>query len=214
MSIELIPAIIPFELGLAYSQIKEIGGFSRVMQLDIGDGIFTPKATLQAKDFTAEHFSGMSVELHAMVQNPFSLCDDWISLGVRRMVIHAECLPSAQALQTLHQKGVTLVLGLNAKTPLKALDPYLHLVSSFLFLTIDPPGHQGGNLLPSSLSKVKEFHAKFPAFEITVDGGANRETITSIAEAGANRIVAGSALQENGSFSEKKYISLQSLVRD
>jgi ribulose-phosphate 3-epimerase len=204
----IVPSILEFSLQTFREKLAEIKKLGPRIQIDIGDGMFTPEKTLQLADIALENFSGMETEIHLMVRDVQTFVDAWIPHTPSRILVHAESKPSAQCIQEIASCGTTPVIALNYQTPIKALVPYLHLVRHVCLLTLAVPGRQGEHFEMDSIEKIQQFHAKYPGYEIEVDGGINPETLPQVVRAGATRAVIGSALFSFGKTPQQRYQEL------
>jgi len=212
MTIEIIPAIIPFDASETAEQLATVRSFTRAAQLDIDDGEFTPRTSLQSSDIPKILLSGLEYEVHLMVKTPEKYVEEWMQRSPKRIIVHAESKPSALLLQEISHEGIEPVIALTAHTDLDALEPYLHLVRTVLFLCIDPPGDQGRKLLPFVLERVAVFHQKYPSYTIEVDGGINEETMKKVIASGATRLVVGSAIFSGEKPPAEQYLYVQQLA--
>lgn len=213
MTIDIVPSIVPQDPARAIEQISRVRGFAQVFQLDIGDGVFTPRATLQSKDIPQSVLLGHQYEVHLMVAKPDAFVHEWLRRGPQRIILHAESNPSAFLIQEIEHEGIEPVIGLLAHTDLARLDPYVHLVQSFLFLSIDPPGGQGEKFIPAVVKKMQAFHQAHPSYTIEGDGGINESTMHEIIRSGATRLVMGSAIFNGIRAADEQYNYFMELAR-
>lgn len=193
-NIEIIPAILPASLEESRLKLAIAKEFTHSVQIDIGDGKFSFSKTLQASDFSNSDFRGLEIEVHLMSYNTDALVDPWLHLGARRVILHAETQPHAQLLQYMKSRGVQVFIGITADSDIEILQPYLHLVTGVLMLSITPPGTQGKPFEDKILPRMQAFHNAHPAYIIEADGGISERTMESVVRAGATRLVMGSAI--------------------
>lgn len=213
MTIDIIPSIVPEDPARAIEQISRARGFAQVFQLDIGDGVFTPHATLQSKDIPQSILLGHQYEVHAMVEKPDAFVHEWISRAPKRIILHAESNPSAFLIQEIEHEGIEPVIAVLAHTDVTRLDPYIHLVQSFLFLSIDPPGGQGQKFIPAVAKNMQAFHRAHPSYTIEADGGINESTMQQMIRSGATRLVMGSAIFNGTRAADEQYRYFMELAR-
>ena len=136
----------------------------------------------------------LPLAVHVMAESPDKLIDDLVDAGADGITFHIETVQDAPALaRHLAQRGVRVGVTLNPATPLAALEGVLPLVDMVLVMTV-VPGYGGQKLIPECLDKIRALRQRFPDLDIQADGGINPETIASVYGAGANIIVAGSAV--------------------
>ena len=137
------------------------------------------------------------LDCHLMVSDPGRWVDDFADAGVDMYTFHLEAVEGEQAVRELiarvHAKGMLAGLVIKPGTPVEALDPFLPDIDMVLIMTVEP-GFGGQKFMPSMMDKVRHLRAARPDLFIEVDGGLGPATIDAAAEAGANVIVAGSAV--------------------
>lgn len=212
--IEIIPAIVPIDIERTVQFLQVVRGFSHLVQIDIGDGKFTQRPTLDISDIPKSAYDNLNVEAHLMVRDVQSEIAKWIPRRPKRVVLHAESKPSAQIIQTLQHEGIEVVIGLNAESDNALLEPYTHLVSTVLFLCIAPPGDQGRPFIHHVLQKIINFHRTCPAITIEADGGIDEKTLEPVVRAGATRLVVGSAIFSGDRHPAEAYTYLRQLSLD
>jgi len=212
MAVEIIPAVIPYAPADVAKLRDDLGGTASLIQIDVGDGIMTERKTLQAHDFSPKDFLGISFEVHLMVSSPHREVDRWLDLGAKRVIVHAESKPKAMLLQHIEERGAIPIIALQAQTSLRIIEPYLHLVRSVLFLSIDPPGRQGMPFLESVTDKISAFHQRYQTYGIEVDGGMNPQTAKLVVRAGATAIIVGSWLYAENGNPRRRYAELAQVL--
>ena len=213
---EIIPAIIPKDFYDLSEKMSRVVGLVPLVQIDILDGRFTPQPSWPYKknndpDFTLiikeqrafPHWEELDFEVDLMVENPKALVDDWITAGARRLIIHVESKGDPVSLaEEFSPRTVAkdlpfyteLGIAINIDTPLEALNPILSHIDFVQFMGIAKIGFQGEPFDERVISKIKEFKAQHPSILVSVDGGVSLENAKFLMEAGAGRLVAGSAI--------------------
>lgn len=213
---EIIPAILPKDFAELRDKSDQLVGISNIVQVDICDGHFVPSFTWPYKkkddNFSRilneeeglPNWQEMDYEFDLMVNEPQDVIDDWVSAGAKRIILHAEAKGDVKgALKSLIGK-VETGIALNIDTPISALqdlvgdiskdDLFANGVIFVQLMGIDRIGFQGQEFDEKVLSKIKEVRSAFPDMIISIDGGVSLETAPSLFEAGADRLVAGSAI--------------------
>lgn len=137
-------------------------------------------------------------DVHMMVQEPERYLKDFADCGADSITVHAECCRHLdRTLQEIRELGLRAGVALNPATPLQQLDYVLDKADMVLLMTVNP-GFGGQAFIGSSLGKIRALRSRLEAegrrIDIEVDGGINRKTLPQVLEAGANVIVAGSAV--------------------
>jgi ribulose-phosphate 3-epimerase len=133
-----------------------------------------------------------------MINEPVRYIDEFVKSGADIITVHVEaCSDVAATLEKIREAGVKVGITLNPGTPVSAIEPYLPMVDMVLVMSVNP-GFGGQKFIESSIEKLKEVKdlrdKRGLYFDIEVDGGINIDNLLSVLEAGANVIVAGSAI--------------------
>jgi ribulose-phosphate 3-epimerase len=166
-----------------------------IMHLDVMDGHFVPNLSFGpplVAAICAE--AGIPVECHLMVERPGDLLARYAEAGAFRLIVHAEATPHLHRLvDEMHRLGVEAGVALNPGSPLALVEQVAPEVELLLLMTVDP-GFGGQSFLTGQLAKIREARLRFPGLRIEVDGGVHLENAHSVAQAGADILVAGSAV--------------------
>lgn len=193
----IVPAILesdPDYLEDRISQAMKIQDASR-FQIDFSDDKFAPYPTVSISDMPILN-PEFEWEAHLMVENPQDYFLDAKIAGFTTVVFHYEAVAQnklAEFAGQLRELGIAPGLGLNPETPVGDVSPYFQFFSQILLLSVYP-GKQGQEMLPETLDRLKELKEFGANIKIEVDGGVNKENIAEVADAGADFIVAGSAI--------------------
>ncbi len=168
--------------------------------LDIMDGHFVPNITFgpQAVQAMRSVSSRLFLDTHLMIENPLKYLEAFVEAGSDLITIHAETVPNlSRAISAIRRSGVKVGVSIKPKTPLKTIESILGKVDMVLIMTVEP-GFGGQGLLPNTLNKVRQLaqlrERKGYQFLIQVDGGINLKTASVATCAGANILVAGTAV--------------------
>eukprot|EP00053_Salpingoeca_punica_P001178 m.32387 g.32387 ORF g.32387 m.32387 type:complete len:226 (+) comp10881_c0_seq2:63-740(+) len=171
------------------------------LHLDVMDGHFVPNITFGPP--VVKSLSGnvkAFLDCHMMVTDPAKWVSPMADAGATRFTFSLESLSAEDALKLISQiREAKMKVGVAVKpgTSVDAVLPLVPHVDMVLIMTVEP-GFGGQAFMPDMMPKVKLLREKFPALEIQVDGGLSASTIDQAAEAGANSIVAGSAVFKKG----------------
>lgn len=162
------------------------------------DGRFVPQITYgQPVVQCLRPHSDLPFDVHLMVEHPEEQVDTFASAGADWITFHHEaCVHSHRLVQHIHDLGKKAGISIVPSTPVSAISEMLEYVDLVLVMTVNP-GFGGQKLIPSCLKKITELvelRKKLGLnFMISVDGGVNADTLKSVADAGADVIVSGSA---------------------
>lgn len=174
-------------------------GGADFLHFDIMNGHFVPNITFGPTTVKAlRNKTSLPFYVHLMIQNPDKYIEKFAEVGSNLLTVHAETYPNLERiLDQIRQQGVKAGVALNPKTPLSSVETALDKIDLLLIMTVEP-GFGGQPFLPATLPKIKEAREKARKrrinLEIGVDGGINEETAPLAVEAGANTLIAGSAI--------------------
>jgi len=165
------------------------------LHIDVMDGHFVPNLTLGAPIVTSlRKHSSAYFDCHIMVANPEQWVEDFAKAGANSYTFHIESTKDAAALiKKIRGAGMAVGITLRPATPLEAILPFVPDVDMVLVMTVNP-GFGGQSFMADQMDKVRTLRKQFPKLHIEVDGGIAPDTIDQAAQAGANVIVAGSAV--------------------
>ncbi len=212
--IEIIPAILPKDFDEVVEKTSLIKGFVKIVQIDICDGQFVPNATWPYKkeddsynkilkeEIGIPGWEQLNFEIDLMVNNPEKIIEDWVIAGATRIVIHAESRGDvAGAIDALTGR-VEVGIALNLDTPVDVIEPFKDKIQFVQCMGIEHIGFQGEEFDTRVIDKVKEVKAKYLNLIVSVDGGVSLDTAPSLFSAGAERLIAGSAIFGADNFTE------------
>ena len=207
--IEIIPAILPIDFADLNEKIEQILGFSKTVQVDICDGQFTPSPSwpLRKPDDNFEKLAKqedglpgwqkLNYEFDLMVNRPEEVVEQWVEAGATRIIVHIESRGDVLgALEKLVDKA-EVGLALNMDTPINTIEQYKGLISSVQLMAIDHIGFQGQKFNEKVLDRIEQIKESYPGLQITIDGGVSLDNAISLIEAGADRLIVGSAIFES-----------------
>lgn len=190
------PSILSADFGHLQQDVDSIERFSDWLQMDIMDGHFVPNISFGVPVVRSIK-TKLPLDVHLMVTNPADRIEEFAALKAANITFHAEAVIESAARTTLiagiRATGATAGIALNPETSLSAIDDVVAGIDLVLIMTVHP-GFGGQTFIESTLQKVRALRARFPSLMIQVDGGIDTATAAKAREAGANNLVAGSAI--------------------
>ena len=200
MNYVLSPSILAADfkvLGQEMKKTEENG--AAYIHFDVMDGMFVPSISFGMPVLASIHdATEQFMDAHLMVQEPIRYVEAFQKAGADCVTVHLEaCEDVKTTLDKIHACGMKAGMAVNPETDVKELVPYLEDVEMILIMSVCP-GFGGQKFIPESLDKIREVRAmlneKNLETDIQVDGGIYVENVREVLDAGANVIVAGSAV--------------------
>jgi len=199
-SFEIAPSILSADftrLAEAIAAVEE--GGATVLHVDVMDGHFVPNITIGlpvVKSLRAA--TGMTIDTHLMISEPGRYAVDFVKAGADMVSVHVEADVHLQrTLVAIREAGGKAGIAINPATPLVSLEEALPYADFVLLMSVNP-GFGGQSFIPTSLDKLRRLKQMIEerglATRIEIDGGIGTENIAEICEAGAEIVVAGSAV--------------------
>ena len=196
----LSPSILAADFTRLGEQISEVDrAGAEYLHFDVMDGLFVPSISFGMPVLKSVRKATKRIlDVHLMIENPERYVDEFADCGADLITVHAEsCRHLDRVISQIHQKGKKAGVALNPATSLSALDYVLDKVDMILSMTVNP-GFGGQKVIESSYGKIRDLKSRMEAAglhtDIEVDGCINADTLPGVLEAGANVIVAGSAV--------------------
>ena len=196
----LAPSILSADFKILGEQIRETEkGGAQYIHFDIMDGMFVPSISFGMPVLSSiKNLTGQTIDAHLMVTEPVRLMEDFVKCGADILTVHYEACTDLKAdIDCIHSLGAKAGVSVKPETPVDVLEPYLDQADMFLVMCV-VPGFGGQTFLPGSIEKIRQLRAMLDARgmekDIEVDGGIHHSNVTQVLDAGANVIVAVSAV--------------------
>ena len=202
--VELVPSILSADFSRLGEQVEaaERGGGS-VIHIDIMDGHFVPNLTMGPPVVRSlRKVTKLPFDCHLMIENPVDFIPEFAEAGANWISVHYEaCRHLHRTLEMIAQHEMEPAVVINPATRVDVLIEILPMVHHVLVMSVNP-GFGGQKFIPFSLDKIRQLVELREDlglnFRIEVDGGVAHDTIGSVVEAGADLLVAGSAVFDSG----------------
>ncbi|MFM8867910.1 MAG: ribulose-phosphate 3-epimerase [Ilumatobacteraceae bacterium] len=200
--IQIAPSVLPVDfskLGEAIVALDSAG--VDLIQWDVMDGQFVPNLTFGPDVIASTRaLTTLPYEAHLMVLTPDVMAKRYVEAGCQRLIVHAEaCTHLHRTLGNIRELGATAAVALNPSTPPSEVANVLDLVDLVLVMTVNP-GFGGQSYISTMEPKIAEVRRMVneagleDSVDVEVDGGISATTVQGAARAGANVLIAGSAL--------------------
>ena len=219
--VDIIPAIMPDSWDDLYAKAERVHGLVPLAQIDIMDGIFVPSRSwpyanggvkaeehfvaLVNQDEGMPFWEELDYEIDLMITEPERHIDEWLPLGASRLIFHIESIKDAEkfwghdifkdgARDIGGEKVVHVGLAVNPGTSLEGILPHIEKIDFVQCMGIAKIGYQAQPFDDGVLTQINRLRVQFPNIPISVDGGVSVETARDLKQAGATRLVSGSAI--------------------
>lgn len=204
----LAPSILSADFCELGRQIEEIGNAgAQYVHIDVMDGVFVPSISFGMPIVSCVRpRTDLFLDVHMMVTKPERYVEEFVKCGADSVTIHVEaCDCIEDTLKKIRSLGAKAGLAINPGTPVAELLPYMDMVDMILVMTVNP-GFGGQAYIPECTDKIREVRAIIDErgldVNLEIDGGVNIDNLQMNLDAGANVIVAGSAVFK-GDIAEK-----------
>ncbi|HJB26250.1 MAG TPA: ribulose-phosphate 3-epimerase [Firmicutes bacterium] len=200
MQIKISPSLLAADFSRLAEEVRAMDtAGAAYLHLDVMDGHFVPNISMGPCVISAlRAYTSACFDVHLMISEPLRYIEDYVKAGADLITFHTECSSNVQkTIDKIHAYGKGAGLAIKPATPASAILPYLDQIEMALVMTVEP-GFGGQKFMEAPVSKVSELYqaAKEQGLEldIEVDGGISEQTAPAVCTAGANVLVAGSAL--------------------
>lgn len=192
--IQIAPSLLAADFSALGRELGRIPG-ADMLHVDVMDGCFVPNISMGPPVVSAiRGKTSLPFDVHLMLEHPLQYIDAFRKAGADSISFHIECADDpAQVLAAIRESGAKPAMAISPDTPVEALFPFASNIYMITLMTVYP-GFGGQKLIPECLKKVRPLKERFPGVLVEVDGGVNLETAPACRAAGADVLVAGTAV--------------------
>ena len=198
--IKIAPSILSADFAMLGDEIRKIEeAGADMVHIDVMDGHYVPNLTIGLPVIKSiRKITKLPFDVHLMIDNAERYLEDYHAAGADIITVHMEAVKHIhRVVQSIHKLGIKAGVALNPGTPLCMVEPVLEDVDMILLMSVNP-GFGGQSYIHSVTDKIRELRRMLNErnlnTDIQVDGGVDAVTVKDVIEAGANVIVAGSAV--------------------
>ncbi|WP_100404521.1 ribulose-phosphate 3-epimerase [Bacillus solitudinis] len=198
--IKIAPSILSADFSNLAADIREVEqGGADYIHVDVMDGHFVPNITIGPLVVSSiRPITTLPLDVHLMIEHPENYVVDFARAGADIISVHVEaCVHLHRTIHLIKEQGVKVGVVINPATPVQMIEPIIDEVDLVLLMTVNP-GFGGQSFIESVLPKISAVaemaRQRGLSIDIEVDGGVNPSTAKRCIEAGANVLVAGSAI--------------------
>jgi len=199
-NIDIAPSVLSADFSRLAQEIESVErGGAGILHVDVMDGHFVPNITIGLPVVKSlSKVTKLPIDTHLMISEPGRYAAQFVSAGAKMVSVHVETDANLhRTLMSIKAEGALAGVVLNPATPVGAVEEALNFVDYVLVMSVNP-GFGGQKFIPESISKVKRLRQLINERQLNVrieiDGGIDRTNIETVVEAGAEIIVAGSAI--------------------
>ena len=195
--IDILPAILAHDEAEFMKKLERVRSLGAMLHIDVMDGIFVKNTTWSPPDKLRPLLEGIPFEAHLMVSNPEHAAPIWLASGAARVIFHAEATTKESLIcRATAEECANLAVAINPDTPVSRITHLLDNFKQFMVMGVTP-GWSGQPFQEIALEKIAMLKQLRPSVKIEVDGGVKPENAARIASAGADILIAGSALTDH-----------------
>lgn len=197
--IKVAPSILSADFLNLEKSIETISEDADLLHIDVMDGHFVPNISIGLPIVKAIHSKfNIPLDVHLMITNPDEYLDDFAKVGADILTVHYEvCHHLNRTINHIQSLGLKAFVSLNPHTPIHLLNDIVEYIDGVLVMSVNP-GFGGQMFIDNSIRRIQELFnlkkQKNPEMSISVDGGVNIDNVQKVVKAGADIIVAGSAI--------------------
>ena len=190
--VKIAPSMLGADFGDMRKAAKLVAPEAGYLHMDVMDGHFVPNLTM-GSDLVKSLRGIAPLDVHIMITDPCSFIDDFAKAGAEIISVHIEANNPKEAIELIKKKNIKAGIALNPSTPEEAIEPVVEEADMILVMSVEP-GYCGQSFHEDAINRVRNYKEKYPEKIIEVDGGISTDNSPKLIKAGADILVAGSAV--------------------
>lgn len=190
--VKIAPSMLGADFGDMRKAAMLVAPESGYLHMDVMDGHFVPNLTM-GSDLVKSLKGIAPLDIHLMITDPCDFIEDFVKAGAEIISVHIEANNPKEAIELIKKKNIKAGIALNPSTPTDAIDSVVEEADMILVMSVEP-GYCGQSFHEDSIDRVRNYKEKYPNKIIEVDGGVNTDNSAKLIKAGADILVAGSAV--------------------
>ena len=190
--VDIAPSMLGADFGRMREAAEMVGPHSAYLHMDIMDGHFVPNLTM-GPDLVKSLDGIAPLDVHLMVTDPIDFIEAFRDAGAEIISVHVEANNPLKALESIKKNNMKAGIALNPSTPENSIEPFIDLADLILVMSVEP-GYCGQDFHEDAVERVRHYKETYPNKIIEVDGGVGPSNSGRLADAGADILVAGSAI--------------------
>ena len=190
--VDIAPSMLGADFGKMREAAEMVAPHSAYLHMDVMDGHFVPNLTM-GPDLVKALEGIAPLDVHLMVTNPIDFIEDFRDAGAEIISVHVEANNPLKALKSIKKNNMKAGIALNPSTPENSIEPFISLADMILVMSVEP-GYCGQDFHENTVERVRHYKKTYPDKIIEVDGGVSPSNSERLVDAGADILVAGSAI--------------------
>ena len=190
--VEIAPSMLGADFGRMKYSAELVAPHSAYLHMDVMDGHFVTNLTM-GPDLVMSLNGIAPLDVHLMVTDPTNFIEDFKDSGAEIISVHVEANDPLKALKLIKENGLKAGIAINPSTDEDSIKPFIDYADLILVMSVEP-GYCGQKFHEDSIQRVKKYKELYPSKIIEVDGGVSPSNSKKLVEAGADLLVAGSAI--------------------
>ena len=190
--VKIAPSMLGADFGDMRKAAMLVAPESGYLHMDVMDGHFVPNLTM-GSDLVKSLKGIAPLDVHLMITDPCDFIEDFAEAGAEIISVHIEANNAKEAIELIKKNNIKAGIALNPSTPEDAIESVVEEADMILVMSVEP-GYCGQSFHEDAINRVRNYKEKYPEKLIEVDGGVSTENSARLIKAGADILVAGSAV--------------------